>query len=288
MNISNAAALVNSVGTAQDMMDMALTRLSSGTNFTSGGDSPAAQATASADTSSSGLVQAATTNVQTTLSYVQAADGYLSGMQSILSRMGQLATLAAAPTANASYQAAYQTEFSSLQNELRSIIGGPTSAIGGAADVADPQGTFNGSILFGGGSPQLVEAGTSPSDNITLPQPNLQQGATATVINQDGSGNFTLSVTDPRAVSEVNNAITQVVTAQDQNGAVGARLQVAATTLTVESQNLTSAISNLSDADIAAQSTQLARFSILEQAGTAMLAQANANSSVVFRLLKQG
>jgi flagellin len=55
----------------------------------------------------------------------------------------------------------------------------------------------------------------------------------------------------------------------------------------VQSENLTSAISNISDTDVAAQSTQLARFSILQQASTAMLAQANANSALVYKLLKQ-
>ena len=285
MNISNSSALVESAGQSQDLLNSALTRLSSGTTFVDGGDNPAAQATASAYTSTNGLVQAALANVQTTLSYTQTADGDMSTMQSILSRMSQLATLASAPTANPTGQSDYESEFSSLQNELRSIIGGPTSEIGGTSDVTSPQGTFDGSILFGGGSPQVVAAGTSPSDNITLPQLNLQQGSTAAVINQDGSGNFTLSVTDPNAVSTLGGAIAQLATAQSQNGDTAARLQIAATTLQVESQNLTSAISNISDTDVASQSTQLSRFSILEQAGTAMLAQANANSSVVFKLL---
>jgi flagellin len=262
-------------------------RLSSGTTFVGGGDDPAGQATASAYTSTNGLVNAALSNVQNSLSYTQTADGDLGSIQGILTRMSQLATLASAPTTGSGGQADYQSEFSSLQSELRSIIGGPTTAIGGTADVTSPQGTFDGLMLFGGGSSQVVESGTSPSDNITLPQLNLQQGATAAVINQDSSGNFTLSLADPSAASTLSGAIAQVGTAQSQNGDAALRLQIAATRLQVESQNLTSAISNISDTDVASQSTQLARFSILEQAGTAMLAQANANSSVVFRLLKQ-
>ena len=287
MNISNSSALAESTGQSQDLLSSTLARLSSGTTFIDGGDNPASQATASAYTSTNGLVQAALANVQTSLSYTQTADGDMSAMQGILSRMSQLATLSGAATSSPSDKADYQTEFSSLQNELRSIIGGPTSAIGGTADVTSPQGTFDGSVLFGGGSPQVVEAGTNPSDNITLPQLNLQQGATAALINQDGSGNFTLSVTDPNAVSTLGGAITQLATAQSLNGDAAVRLQIAATTLQVESQNLTSAISNISDTDVATQSTQLARFSILEQAGTAMLAQANANAAVVYTLLKQ-
>jgi flagellin-like hook-associated protein FlgL len=97
MNISNSSALVESAGQSQDLLNSALTRLSSGTTFIDGGDNPASQATASAYTSTNGLVQAALANVQTTLSYTQTADGDMSAMQSILSRMSQLATLAGAP-----------------------------------------------------------------------------------------------------------------------------------------------------------------------------------------------
>ena len=287
MNVTNAANLADNIGQAQDLFSQSLMSLSSGVAFTSPGDDPAAQAQASSYTSSDGRLQAASTSVQNAVSYAQTAAGYLGGIQGMLTRMSQLVTLAQDPSLTAGEAANYQTEFSKLQSELRSTIGGTTSAIGGTSGVTNPTGTFDGVALFGSGPGGIVVTGDGQNDNLTLPSLNLQQGATAAVIGQDGSGNFTLSVSTPSASADLAAAITQVANAQATNGSSEQRLQTAAAAIQVQAENLTSAISSISDTDVAAQSTQLARFSILQQASTAMLAQANANSAVVYKLLRQ-
>ena len=286
MNVSNTTALAESIGQANEMQSRSLMRLSSGIAFVSAGDNPAGQADSSAYSSANGRLMAASMNIQNALSFTQAADGNMSAIQGILTRMRELATMAQDPTKTAQDKGFYQTEFASLQGQLRSTIGGPTSAIGGTADVTSPFGMFNGIVQFGGGSPQIVSTGTGANDNISIPPINLQQGATASVISQDSSGNFTLSVTDLTAASTLGSAIAQVGAAQGQNVGVETRLQIAANTNQVMAQNLTSAISSISDTDVAAESTRLSTYKILEQAGMAMLSQANANSAEVYKLLK--
>jgi flagellin len=287
MNVTNATTLADNIGQAQDLYSQSLTSLSSGLAFTSPGDAPAAQAQASSYASSNGRIQAASTNIQNALSYTQTAASYLSSIQDMITRMGQLATLAQDPTKTAGDVADYQNEFLSLQSELRSTVGGSTAAIGGTSGVASPGGMFDGAVLFGSSSPEPIAIGDGPNDTLTLPELNLQQGSTAAVIGQDSSGNFNLSVSSPNAVADLTAAVAQVANAQATNGGAAVRLQTASSALQVQSENLTSAISNISDTDVAAQSTQLARFSILQQASTAMLAQANANSALVYKLLKQ-
>ncbi len=287
MNVSNSASLAAAVSQNKDLYNQSLMSLSSGTAFNSPSDNPVAQALASSYTSSNDRIQAASINVQNAVSYSQSAGSYLSGIGEMLTRMGQLATLAQDPTKTPADVGDYQVEFAKLQDDLRTMIGGSTAAIGGTSGVANPSATFDGAALFGSNSPKVIATGDGTGQNLVLPELNLQQGSTAAVIGQDSSGNYMLSVSDPTAVSTLTAAVTQVGGAQATNVAAEQRLQTAASALQVESENLTAAISAISDTDVAAQSAQLAKFNILQQAGTAMLAQANANSAVVYKLLKQ-
>jgi flagellin len=83
----------------------------------------------------------------------------------------------------------------------------------------------------------------------------------------------------------VTDAIQNVATMRANNGAEQSRLGFASEVLTVSKANLEAANSRLIDVDVAEESTQLARWNILVQSGTAMLAQANQRSSVALRLI---
>jgi flagellin len=280
-----------SLNTSQDMLNSSLQRLSSGSKIVNPADDAAGLAVADKFGAQNLRIQSATTNVQNALSYVQSADGYMSGMGTILTRMSELATLAQDPTKNASDIANYQQEFSALQDQLRSTIGGTTAEIGGTTGVTSPLGTFNGFALFGPsgatGAGLTVNIGPSSGQSMILQPTDLRQGSMLNVINQDNSGNYTLSLTDPAAVSGLSSALQQVATDRATVGAAQARLNLAASSLSVESQNLTSAISQISDVDVAKESTQYAKYNILVQAGTAMLAQANQMPQNVLRLLQK-
>jgi len=280
--------LAASLDQMQELMDRSLTRLSSGTSATSPADNPVGLAQSSTFTGQNGRLQAASTNIQNALSYVQTSDGFMSGMSTVLSRLSQLATLAQDPTKSASDISLYQQEFTALQEQMRATIGGTTAEIGGTTGVASPLGTFNGVALFGsGGAGMTIDTGDTTGDVATIQQANLKSGAMLNVITEDNTGAYTLNLTTPNAVATLNSAIQQLATERANTGATEARLNVASASLQVQSQNLTSAISSITDTDVARESTQLAKYNILLQANTSMLVQANQTPKQVLQLLKQ-
>jgi flagellin len=87
------------------------------------------------------------------------------------------------------------------------------------------------------------------------------------------------------AVDSIQDAIQNLATLRANNGAEQSRLTFAADMLSINKINLESANSRIIDVDVAAESSQLARFNILQQAGTAMLAQANQSTQSILRLI---
>jgi flagellin len=101
---------------------------------------------------------------------------------------------------------------------------------------------------------------------------------TSTAITSLGSAGLTLTA--------ITSAIQNVATFRAQNGAEQSRLSFAAELLTVNKANLEAANSRIIDVDVASESTQLARWNTLVQAGTAMLSQANQSAQTALRLLQ--
>jgi flagellin len=287
---TNIQAIVaaRNLNRSQEMLGRSLGRLSSGSKLGNPGDDPAGLAVAGKMDAQSLRVGAALTNVQNATSFVQTADGYMGGMASVLTRLGELASLSQDPTKSPSDVALYQQEFQSLQDQLRSTIGGTTAEIGGTTGVASPLGTFNGTPLFGstalGGT--VLDIGASAGQQMTIPDTNLRTGAMLKVIQQDANGKYLLSATDSTAVTQLGGADQALGTQRATLGAAQSRLSLASTTLTVQNQNLASALSGIRDVDVAQESTQLARYNILVQSGTAMLAQANQTPQSVLKLLQ--
>jgi flagellin len=271
----------------QDLLNDSIERLSSGSAIVNPGDNPAGVAVSDSLTSDNNLLTAASTNVQNALSYAQTSDGFMSTMSSVLSRMSELATEVEDPTKNASDDSQYELEFSSLQDQLRTMIGGSAAAIGGTT-VASPSGTFNGTTLFGstatGGT--TVEVGDAADETITIPDVNLQSGAMLSLIQQDSSGNYTLDAAAAGAITTITNAIDQVGSGRATMGAAESRLSLTASSLTVQQQNISSAISSISDVNVATESTMLAKYNILVQSGASMLAQANQDPNAVLKLIQ--
>jgi flagellin len=87
------------------------------------------------------------------------------------------------------------------------------------------------------------------------------------------------------AVDSIQAAIQDLATLRANNGAEQSRLTFAADMLSINKINLEAANSRIIDVDVAAESSQLARFNILQQAGTAMLAQANQSTQSILRLI---
>jgi len=280
-----ASVAARNLDQTQELLTRSLNRLSSGSKIVNPSDDAAGLAVSEKLDAQNLRVQAAATNVQNAVSYVQTTDSFLGNVTGILSRLGELATMASDVTKSSADVALYQQEFSTLQDQLRSTIGGTTAEIGGTSGVASPLGSFNGTALFGSTAGPTVSIGQDAGQQMTLPNADLRSGAMLSLIGQDASGHYTLQASDASAISAVTGTTQQVATQRSSLGAAESRLQLAGTTLQVQSQNIDSTVSRIRDVDVAQESTQLAKYNILVQAGTAMLAQANQQPQNVLKLL---
>ena len=282
-----AIAGARNLNHSQEMLGRSITRLSSGSKIVNPSDDAAGLAVSEKLDAQGKRVKAATTNVQNAVSYVQTADGFMSGMTKILSRMSELGILAKDVTKTSSDVDLYQQEFTALQDQLRATIGGDTTEIGGTTGVTTPLGAFNGITLFGANATGLsVTIGQAVGQDMTINESNLRSGAMLEIINQDGAGAYTLLSSDSDAIQKITDSIQHVASERATLGAAQSRLELAATTLQVEYENLSSAISRIRDVDVAEESTQYAKYNILVQSGTAMLAQANQTPQSVLKLLQ--
>ncbi len=284
---TQAIAGARNLNHSQEMLGRSLTRLSSGSKIVNPSDDAAGLAVSEKLDAQGKRVRAATTNVQNAISYVQTADGFMSGMTKILSRMSELAILAKDVTKNATDVDLYQQEFTALQEQLRATIGGTTTEIGGTTGVGTPLGAFNGITLFGPNPTGLsVTIGQAVGQDMTIAESDLRSGAMLEIIQQDATGAYTLASNDSNSIQRITDAIQHVAQQRASLGAAQSRLELASTTLQVEYENLSSAISRIRDVDVAEESTQYAKYNILVQSGTAMLAQANQTPNTVLKLLQ--
>ena len=270
----------------QELLGRSLSRLSSGSKILNPAENAAGLADASKYNAQSLRVQAAATNVQNAVSMVQTTDSFMGSFSTILSRLSELRSLSADITKSPTDIALYQKEFASLQDQLRSTIGGSTAEIGGSAGIATPAGSFNGTALFGSAPGLTISIGQSAGDNLTLPTTDLRSGAMLNLIIQDGSGQYLTTASDPAVLGYITGATQQVALGRARLGATQSRLQLISGALQVEGENLSATISQIRDVDVAQESTRLAKYNILTQSTTAMLAQANQAPKAVLKLLQ--
>lgn len=272
----------------RQLQTRALNRLSSGNQIVVPSDDPTGIGLVEKMAAQSKRVDAASVNVQNALSLTQSMDSFLNGMGKLVTRMSELAQFATDPSKNDADRALYRTEFTQLQLQLRNTIGGTTTEIGGTQGIDKPIGTFNGSVLFGTNpSGMLVTIGKSAVDRLTIPEMNLRTGAVLSVISQDSAGDFSLDIADPGAFATMVAAMEQLGSSRADLGGVAGRLDLIASSLTSESEGLTRSISNRRDVDIASETTRLAKYTILNDASTAMLAQASAAPKAILQLLSR-
>lgn len=288
INTNNQAlADARSLNRSQEMLGRSLTRLSSGSKIVNPSDDSAGLAVSEKLDAQSRRVAAASTNVQNAVSFVQTADGFMSGMNKILSRLSELAVLTKDVTKNSGDIELYQQEFQSLQDQLRATIGGTTAEVGGTTNMGKPLGSFNGLVMFGPNPNGMnVAIGQAVGQDMTIGETNLRSGAMLQIIQQDASGAYTLSADDANAFGKITAAIHHLAHERSSLGAAQSRLDLASATLTVEAENISSANSRIRDVDVAEESTRFAKYNILAQSGTSMLAQANQIPNSVLKLLE--
>jgi len=286
-NSASTAAAYN-LSNTNASLQKSLNRLSSGFRINSSADDAGGLAVSMKLSAAIRRTDATSANVGNALSLLQTQDGVLKNADKILNRMSELATLALDVTKSPGTGgdlALYQTEIDTLKTQLGALL----------------TEKFNGISLFGGTSTQNNTLGTNGSlavytsenaaQSVSISQLNLgfvsgTSGIGTTVTTTGGGGiHVTTSALASAAVSTLNTAIQNLATLRATNGAEQSRLTFASDMLSVNRQNLEAANSRIIDVDVAKESSQLARFNILQQAGTAMLAQANQSSQSVLRLL---
>jgi flagellin len=242
---------------SQEMLSKSLGRLSSGSKITTPADDAAGLAVATRLDAQAQRLDVASLNVGNAISFLQTQDGYLQGVAKALSRMSELTILAGDKTKTDPDHQLYQSEVDQLCYYL--------------GDVQTKE--FNGVSLFSG-APLAV---TIDSEGNTLTMPGIDLSPAL----------FSMSiVTDPAfAMNHLRTAIDAIAQDRAQLGAYQSRLSLTVDQLTCSKENLTAASSRIQDVDVARESTEYARSSILVQSGTAMLAQANQMPQSVLKLL---
>jgi flagellin len=280
---TNIYAITSSqnLGKSQELLGKSLARLSSGDKIMKPSDDAAGLAVSEKMSAQKMRVQAATNNVQNAISYVQTTEGFLKNMSGMLNRMSELTLLAKDVTKNSEDIALYDQEFQALKVQLQTTIGGSEYEI-----TSQPLGTFNGISLFGSASGLTITIGENVDQTMDIPEINLRDTTSDIFALLTASTASSVSVSDTDASQKVIAAIQELATQRASLGASQSRLEVASSQLDVQYENLASAISQIRDIDVAKESTEYARFQILVQAGTSMLAQANTMPQTVLRLLQ--
>jgi flagellin len=246
------------------LLSKSLARLSSGTRIVSPEDDVAGLAVSTRLEAQISRINAASSNIGNAISLNQTQDGFLQKVSKALNRMSELTILAQDATKGDADRALYNQEFSTL-----------------AAYITDLAGKdFNGVSLFNGTAHNI----TTDADGGSFSMSGVDLGVAA-YTTATGSSVTTIANAQT-ALTNVKAAINQLATDRATIGANVTRLTSYSDQLGVLKDNLTAANSRIKDVDVAEESTQFARYNILVQAGTAMLAQANANPQSALRLLQ--
>ncbi len=247
---------------SQSSLNTSLQRLSSGLRINSSKDDAAGLAIATRMDSQIRGQQVAIRNSNDAISFAQTAEGGLAKQTDALQRMRELAVQSANATNTATDQLNLDAEFQQLQDEVTRL------GSGGATK-------FNGATVFG--TAKTFQVGADLADTISV------SSVSAGSISGQSVSSTTAAQT---AITAIEASLTAVNTTRATLGAVQNRFESVVSNLQVSVENQSAAKSRIMDADFAAETANLTRGQILQQAGTAMLAQANSLPNGVLALLR--
>ena len=263
-NISAQNAALN-LQASHDMLAKSLARLSTGSRIVNPSDDAAGVAVGSRLDAQIKRLNAAKANIGNAISFTQTQDGFLTKVAKALDRMSELSMLAQDVTKSDADRSLYNNEYQQL----------------GAFITNSGTKDFNGVSLFSSTGLNVTidsEGGTFAMNGVDL---NVAAYTNAT------TANVSTRAAAVSALVTIRAAITQMAADRATIGAYQSRMDATSEQLAVNSENITAAASRIEDVDVATESTQYARYNILVQSGTAMLAQANSLPQTVLRLLQQ-
>ena len=269
----------------QNDVSKSLEKLSSGLRINRAADDAAGLAISEGLRSQVNGLNVAARNAQDGISVIQTAEGALTEVHSILQRVRDLAVQAGSDSNNADSRDAITSEVTQLTDELVRI-----------ADSTN----FNGIDLLKGGAALSFQVGANgdSSSRITVDRGDLKAAlATITDITYGTAGaasthavtaafSFDSATEAAAAITAIDTAITAVSSQRAGLGAVQNRFESTINSLQVSAENLSAAKSRIADTDMAAEMVKYTASNILQQAGTAMLAQANQSGQGVLQLLR--
>ena len=266
MTINTNAVSLNAqrnLGTSQASLAMSMQRLSSGLRINSAKDDAAGLAIADRMNAQIKGTNIAIRNANDGISLAQTAEGALATVTDALQRMRELSVQAQNGTNGTTDRANLDTEFQQLSAEVTRIA---------------TQTKFNGNAVIGtsGAGAQIFQIGANNGDTLTV---------TTTAVTTVG-GDLLTAGNASTALAAIDSKLDTITTSRATYGAAMSRFGFAISSLQITEENQSAARGRIMDADFAAETANLSRSQILQQAGTAMVAQANSLPQGVLSLLR--
>jgi flagellin len=264
---------------SQNAVSTAMQRLSSGLRINTAADDAAGYAISQGLTSQVNGFDQASRNVGDAVSMVQTAESSLNNTQSMLQRVRELAV----QYQNGDLSSTDKTDIQNEVNQLTQEVDRQRGAV-----------TFNGINLLngsaGGTTGVTFQVGANSGDTLSASFADVEGstglGVTGFSWSQAASGGTVFDLSQANALSTLDTAIGNISNLAATLGAVQNRLQYTSDAISSTKENLSASNSRIQDVDMASEMTTLTQQQILQQAGTAMLAQANSQPQLVLKLLQ--
>jgi len=267
---------------SQDSLSVSMQRLSSGLRVNSAKDDAAGLAIAERMNAQVRGMTVAMRNANDGISMAQTAEGSLGKVADAFQRMRELAVQSANATNSDSDKDSLDKEFGELAKEVQRVLGGTS---------------FNGLKVLGsdaGVKSFQIGANTSSNDAISITTTNMTtDGDITAVAGTDNSGSGRADISSAATANDIKGVIDKIDTALDkvstERGTLGAsqnRFESVVSNLQVSIENQNAAKGRIMDADFASETANMSRAQILQQAGVAMVAQANQLPQAVISLLR--
>jgi flagellin len=251
----DAMDAARNLNTTENSLATSMQRLSSGLRINSAADDVAGYAISERMQGQVNGLNQATENISDAVSLTQTAQGALNDIVGMLQRIRSLAVEYANGTTSEEDKEAIESEAEQLTKEIERVT---------------ETTTFNGVELLNGGEAFKFQVGANEGETVEIETIKIEGAAKASV----------------KEIKSVDTAINEVTKAAGEFGAVQDRIQYTESNLEVYSQNLSSAVSALKDVNMATEMTNFTKEQVLQQAGVAILAQANQLPDAVLKLIE--
>jgi flagellin len=260
-----------SLNMSQSSLSVSMQRLSSGLRVNSAKDDAAGLAIAERMQTQVRGMNVAVRNANDGISLSQVAEGAIGKVTDMMQRMRELAVQSANATNGVGDRTNLNAEFRELAGEVARTL--TATRFNGLAVLAADAGTLT------------FQVGANTADTVDIVTADLSTAAEVVAVT-DAASEILSVATAQTAMTNIDTALDRVNAERALYGASQNRFEAVISTLQVSSENQSAARGRIMDADFAAETANLSRAQILQQAGTAMVAQANALPQQVLRLLQ--